>query len=99
MNTLTNPGDPADARRSQNHEVLPNGKKQYLDATYVVLPNGTKRYLRATTGDIALSILLPFWGLVIGGIAASRCEKNRGLTMMSVGTASLIVFVLFQAIS
>lgn len=85
-------------RRSQFHEVLPNGKKQYLRATYVVLPNGEKRYLRATTGDIALSILLPFWGLVVGGIAASRCEKARGLTMMSIGAAGLVGLMIFQAV-
>jgi hypothetical protein len=85
-------------RRSQFHEVLPNGKKQYLRATYVVLPNGEKRYLRATNGDIALSILLPLWGVVVGGIAASRCEKARGLTMMSIGAAGLVALMIFLAV-
>jgi hypothetical protein len=85
-------------RRSQFHEILPNGKKRYLRATYVVLPNGEKRYLRATGGDIALSILLPFWGLVVGAIAASRCEKARCLTMMSIGAAGLVGLMILQAV-
>jgi hypothetical protein len=63
---------------------------------YEILPNGKKRYLRATVGDIAFCILLPFWGLLIGGIALARGEARRGLTMMLLGVGLLIVILLIR---
>ena len=63
---------------------------------YEILPNGKKRYLKATVGDIVFCIILPFWGLLIGGIALARGEAKRGLTMMPLGAALLMVIVLVR---
>ena len=63
---------------------------------YEILPNGKKRYTRATTGDIVFSIFLPFWGIVIGGIAAIRGETKRGKTMMLIGAVVLAIWVLLR---
>ena len=65
---------------------------------YEILLNGKKRYLKATTGDIVLSVLLPFWGLVIGGVATAKGEHRRGRTMMLIGVAGLIVAIVLRAI-
>ena len=63
---------------------------------YEILANGKKRYLKATVGDIAFCILLPFWGLLIGGIALARGEAKRGLTMMLLGVGLLIAIILIR---
>lgn len=64
---------------------------------YEILPNGKKRYLRATGGDVFFCVLLPFWGLVIGGIAFVRGEKKRGQTMMLIGCVGLLIFAIGTA--
>lgn len=61
---------------------------------YEILPNGKKRYTRATAVDIVLSVILPFWGLVLGGIALARGEAKRGKTMMLIGAIFLAVVVI-----
>jgi len=58
--------------------------------------NGKKHYLKATIGDIIVSALLPFWGVVIGGVAAASGEQKRGKTMMLIGVAELISIVLLR---
>ena len=65
-------------------------------AGYEILPNGKRRYLKATVGDIFFCCLLPFWGLIVGGIAFSRGEKKRGQTMMLLGLALVAVVVLVR---
>jgi hypothetical protein len=65
-------------------------------ASFEILPNGKKRYLKATIGDYIFSVILPFWGVVIGGVAILSGEKKRGQTMMLVGGAALILFVLLR---
>ena len=60
---------------------------------YEILPNGKKRYIRATIGDIVFSLLLPFWGVVIGGIALARDEAKRGKTMMLIGAVELAILL------
>ena len=63
---------------------------------YEILPNGKKRYTRATVVDIVVSMLLPFWGFGIGGLALAKGEKNRGKVMMLIGGAELLVLVLLR---
>lgn len=63
---------------------------------YKILPDGKKHYTRATTVDIVISALIPFWGIVIGAIAASRGEVQRGKTMMIVGGICLLLVAAMQ---
>lgn len=53
----------------------------------------TKKLEEATKADIVLSIILPFWGLVIGLVAFLRGEKKRGQTMMGTGLAFLVLWI------
>ena len=64
------------------------------ESGYEILPNGKKRYIRATVVDVIISLLFPFWGLLIGGIAAARGERKRGLTMMAIGGIVIAMFFL-----
>ena len=77
-----------------NHPEEPQSEKNQASETYEILPNGKKRYLKATVGDYIFTILLPFWGLLIGSIAILRGEKKRGQTMFLLGVAVLILIAL-----
>jgi hypothetical protein len=70
--------------------------KQEQDVPYEVLPSGRKRYTRATVVDIVLSVILPLWGLVIGGLALVKGERKRGFTMIGVGAVFTTLAVLYQ---
>jgi hypothetical protein len=74
----------------------PQSPESETSATFEMLPNGKKRYLKATIGDYIFSLILPFWGVVIGGSAIIRGEKKRGQTMILVGVAELILFALLR---
>jgi peptidoglycan/LPS O-acetylase OafA/YrhL len=81
METSSNQAQPIQANKSSAYEILPNGKK---------------RYLRATAVDIIFSILLPFWGFLIGAIALARGEQKRGLTMVLIGIAGLALYAVLK---
>lgn len=48
---------------------------------------------KATTSDIALSLIIPGWGVLIGLIALIKQEFRRGLTMF--GLSALTILVIF----
>jgi hypothetical protein len=60
----------------------------------VTRPDGRKQYLKATGLDIAISILLPGWGLIVGAMAFFiKGEKKRGATMMIIGAIILFLVI------
>jgi hypothetical protein len=77
--------------QSQQASYISPGSNAGKD--FELLPNGKKRYLQATTGDIVFCVLLPFWGLVIGCVALARGEGKRGKTMMLLGLAQVVIAV------
>ena len=64
---------------------------------YEILSNGKKRYSKPTVGDIIFSLLLPFWGVVIGCFALIRGEKKRGQKMMLIGIGWLTIYTLIKS--
>lgn len=50
---------------------------------------------KATWVDIALSLILPFWGLVVGCIALFKGENKRGVTMIAISGVLLAAWCLF----
>jgi hypothetical protein len=46
---------------------------------------------KATTGDIALSVIIPGWGFLVGLIALTKKEVRRGLSMLGISTLMLLV--------
>jgi len=64
---------------------------------YIILENGKKHYVKATVIDIIFSLILPFWGLVIGLVAIARGEKKRGQTMALIGVVGLLIFAAMRA--
>ena len=67
--------------------------EKHRNLLYEILLSGKKRYLKATVGDIIFSLLVPFWGVVIGCFALLRGEKKRGQTMMQIGIAWLTMYM------
>lgn len=64
-------------------------------ANYEILPDGRKRFLKATPVDIIVSIILPFWGLAIGGYAYfGKGETKRGATRMIIGAIVLFLCII-----
>lgn len=54
-----------------------------------------KRYETATWGDGVLSVVMPFWGVVIGMLAIIvRKERRRGAIMIGIGVIVLAVWAL-----
>ena len=49
---------------------------------------------KATTGDIILSVLIPFWGFIIGLMALVKGEGKRGATMIGIGIGVFAVWIL-----
>jgi hypothetical protein len=50
-----------------------------------------QKFENATQGDIALSIFLPGWGVIIGIIALLKGEKQRAVTMIGIGIVVLFI--------
>ncbi|HEX7964950.1 MAG TPA: hypothetical protein VF651_04445 [Gammaproteobacteria bacterium] len=48
---------------------------------------------KATVGDIALSVIIPGWGVLIGLIALIKREFKRGLTMIGIGAVMIAIYV------
>lgn len=63
---------------------------------YEILPNGKKRYLKATWFDIVVSAVVPIWGLVVGVFALTKGEKRRGLTMIAACVAGGVLVALLR---
>jgi hypothetical protein len=62
---------------------------------YVTLPDGRRRYLKALGGDIAIAILLPGIGLLMGAwVFFAKHEKRRGGTMMIIGGIILFLIII-----
>ncbi|HEY3645379.1 MAG TPA: hypothetical protein VGM16_08585 [Gammaproteobacteria bacterium] len=58
------------------------------------------RLQKATIGDIALSVIIPGWGILIGLIALIKREFKRGLTMIAIGVVMVAIYTalgLFRA--
>jgi len=45
----------------------------------------------ATVYDILLSVLMPFWGIIVGMIAICKGETRRGLTMFAATGSAMVV--------
>ncbi len=66
---------------------------------FKILPSGRKRYLNVTAVDIIVSLLLPFWGIVIGFLAVIfKGEKKRGMIMMLIAYAVMFVVVFLSSV-
>ena len=50
------------------------------------------RLEKATIGDIALSVIIPGWGVLIGLIALVKREFKRGLTMIVLGAVMIAIY-------
>jgi hypothetical protein len=61
---------------------------------YELTPSGRKRFLKATIFDMVISAVLPLWGVIVGLIALSKGEKNRALTMLTIGVAMTLILIL-----
>lgn len=48
---------------------------------------------KATIPDIALSVIIPGWGVLIGLIALVKREFKRGLTMIGIGAVMIAIYV------
>ena len=71
--------------------VFPEAPESSL---YEITPSGRKRLLRATGVDILISVFLPGWGVIVGGIAyVVKRERKRGITMMAIGVAVIILLI------
>ena len=55
------------------------------------------KYEKITKGDIALTILLPGWGIIIGLIALIKGETKRGGQMIGLGIVSNFVWLVIGA--
>ena len=61
---------------------------------WVTLENGKKHYTRATFTDIALAIIIPIIGPILGLAALTKKEYRRGWTMIAVSLVTIsIVFM------
>jgi hypothetical protein len=69
----------------------PEAKHLKEGQEFVTSPEGKKRYLKATWVDIVISILLPGWGIIVGGFALLKGEKKRGRTMLVIGSVVLLL--------
>ena len=61
---------------------------------YELTPSGRKRFLKATIFDMVISAVLPLWGVIVGLIALSKGEKNRAVTMFTIGVAMTLIMIL-----
>lgn len=57
-----------------------------------------KRLEQATGGDIALSIMFPGWGVLIGLIALIKGERKRAGTMIGLGVVLLVLWSITSAL-
>jgi len=51
---------------------------------------------KATVMDIALSVIIPGWGVLIGLIALVKRESRRGLTMIGIGAVMILVYTVLN---
>jgi hypothetical protein len=58
-----------------------------------------EKLVKATIGDIILSVIIPFWGLLIGLIALIKGEGKRGGTMMAISVGIMILLILLSAVA
>lgn len=52
---------------------------------------------KATKGDIALSVIIPGWGVLIGLIALIKKEIRRGLTMLGISALMMLIISVLRA--
>lgn len=57
------------------------------------------KHEKATVGDIILSVIIPGWGILIGLIALCKKEQKRGLTMIGIGGAVIVVLAILSSAS
>lgn len=90
--------DAIDAARAELQKrglrPIESSPQQPPNRDFELLPSGRKRYLRATPLDIIISIFLPGWGIIVGGIALFlKRETKRGVTMIVIGIAILVLLI------
>lgn len=61
---------------------------------WVTLENGKKHYTRATFIDIALAIIIPIVGPILGLAALTKKEYKRGWTMIAISTVTIGIVVI-----
>lgn len=58
---------------------------------WVILGNGKKHYTRATFTDIALAIIIPIIGPILGLAALTKKEYKRGWTMITLSLITISI--------
>jgi len=61
---------------------------------WVTLENGKKHYTRATFIDIALAIIIPILGPILGLAALAKKEYKRGWTMIAISFITITILVI-----
>lgn len=62
---------------------------------WVILEDGKKHYTRATVIDIALAVIIPIIGPILGLAALTKKEYKRGWTMIAISLVTIgIAFVI-----
>lgn len=67
-----------------------------VEASSSTSPN-SKKLQQATWVDILLSLILPFWGIIVGLIALIKGEFKRGLTMIIISIIIVVAFVMIKS--
>jgi|26BtaG_2_1085354.scaffolds.fasta_scaffold03835_4 hypothetical protein len=79
-----------------NRKSIPKHQLQDKNSKepWVTLENGKKHYTRATFTDIALAIIIPIIGPILGLAALTKKEYKRGWTIIAVSLVTIsIVFI------
>jgi len=61
---------------------------------WVTLENGKRHYTRATFIDIALAIIIPIIGPILGLAALTKKEYRRGWTMIAVSLITISIVLI-----
>ena len=95
LSKLHKEGTLSDSQFEQAKSKLLTVQQAPPGANYEILPDGRKRFLKATGIDIVISIILPVWGLAVGGYAYfGKGETKRGATMMIIGAIVLVLCII-----
>jgi hypothetical protein len=85
-------GNENNRKSTPKHQLQDTNSKS--KEPWVTLENGRKHYTRATFTDIALAIIIPIIGPILGLAALTKKEYKRGWTMIAISLITIgIVFM------
>jgi hypothetical protein len=59
-------------------------------------PKAGGKLEKATVMDIILSVVIPGWGVLIGCIGLVKREFKRGLTMIAISAAMIVIYTVLS---